>query len=273
MCVCLCVYYSWQTFVNYCTGFRESCSGSEASTDVSLSSTESLATWQRQDPLGEETQSPFYNCLENSSYSIMARLGLPPSLVHFTMPADKVMSLSDKSLHHQETQSNYTQRSSCPHSVHAQSAILSNVNGDAGDGEILFSKDKICLPHSQMCDLQPFGQVGTFFNTASSNRPDSKIFYGHSHRSNSSVIGCHDKTFHNLSSSQQPPPKNPGMSAKDSSVVNSIGMESDFTHRYPLICESCPDLVDSGAPSSSLNQRFQRILASTELHSSNVHHR
>lgn len=72
-----------QVFSNQ-PGFRQSFSGSETSTDVSLSSTENLATSQRQEPQGEETQSPFYSHLDfggvdgGSSYSILARLGMPP---------------------------------------------------------------------------------------------------------------------------------------------------------------------------------------------------
>ena len=39
----------------FTTGYRQSYSGSEASTDISLSSTENLSTSARQDPQGEET--------------------------------------------------------------------------------------------------------------------------------------------------------------------------------------------------------------------------
>ncbi|XP_059173003.1 angiomotin-like protein 1 [Physella acuta] len=67
-------------------GFRHSFSGSETSTDVSLSSTENLASTQRQEPQGEETQSPFSYPLDvgssdGSSYSILERLGMPPRVL------------------------------------------------------------------------------------------------------------------------------------------------------------------------------------------------
>ncbi|XP_046369226.2 angiomotin-like isoform X2 [Haliotis rufescens] len=68
-------------------GLRQSFSGSETSTDVSVSSTENLATSQRQEPQGEETQTQnLYNQLDlnptDSDYSILARLGMPtPSSV------------------------------------------------------------------------------------------------------------------------------------------------------------------------------------------------
>ena len=63
-------------------GFRESFSGSETSTDMSLSSTESLSCL-RQEPQGEEEAlRPFPNTLDpningSASYSILGRLGLP----------------------------------------------------------------------------------------------------------------------------------------------------------------------------------------------------
>ncbi|XP_067669621.1 angiomotin-like isoform X2 [Haliotis asinina] len=65
-------------------GLRQSFSGSETSTDVSVSSTENLATSQRQEPQGEETQTQnLYNQLDlnatDSDYSILARLGMPTS--------------------------------------------------------------------------------------------------------------------------------------------------------------------------------------------------
>ncbi|XP_074658557.1 uncharacterized protein LOC141911434 [Tubulanus polymorphus] len=65
-----------QTF--YQPGFRQSYSGSEASTDVSMSSNENLSLLMRQDPQGEETQfNSSVEYLELDSNSILARLGLP----------------------------------------------------------------------------------------------------------------------------------------------------------------------------------------------------
>lgn len=62
-------------------GLRQSFSGSETSTDVSVSSMENLSTAQRQEPQGEETQSPqpAYHHPEFSDmgYSILERLGMP----------------------------------------------------------------------------------------------------------------------------------------------------------------------------------------------------
>ncbi|XP_076435475.1 uncharacterized protein LOC143275336 [Babylonia areolata] len=52
-------------------GFRQSYSGSDTSTDMSLSSTENLASWPRQDPQGEETMNP-------SSSSILLLSPQPP---------------------------------------------------------------------------------------------------------------------------------------------------------------------------------------------------
>ncbi|XP_005112007.1 angiomotin-like 2a isoform X2 [Aplysia californica] len=76
--------HSKQVFTNQ-PGFRQSFSGSETSTDVSLSSTENLATSQRQEPQGEETQTSLYSHLDlgadGSSYSILARLGMPPGAI------------------------------------------------------------------------------------------------------------------------------------------------------------------------------------------------
>lgn len=67
-------------------GFRQSYSGSETSTDVSLSSTENLATSQRQDPQGEETipSAMGFHTMDHlggggGGYSILERLGMPPS--------------------------------------------------------------------------------------------------------------------------------------------------------------------------------------------------
>lgn len=75
-------------------GFRQSFSGSETSTDVSLSSTENLATWQRQEPQGEETQTPLYQPLDDEGYSILARLGMPPSAIESKGCTDLVSSSS-----------------------------------------------------------------------------------------------------------------------------------------------------------------------------------
>lgn len=65
------------------TGLHQSFSGSETSTDVSVSSTENLSTCHRQEPQGEETQVPqtcvSYDTSGSSEYSILARLGMPTS--------------------------------------------------------------------------------------------------------------------------------------------------------------------------------------------------
>ncbi|XP_050388338.1 angiomotin isoform X2 [Patella vulgata] len=73
----------------YQPGGRQSFSGSETSTDVSVSSMENLATSIRQEPQGEENQSQnLYNHLDLSNsdggYSILARLGMPTSCVSDT---------------------------------------------------------------------------------------------------------------------------------------------------------------------------------------------
>ena len=71
-------------------GLRQSFSGSETSTDVSVSSMENLSTTQRQEPQGEETQAPqqAYHQPEFSEmgYSILERLGMPKTAldVHST---------------------------------------------------------------------------------------------------------------------------------------------------------------------------------------------
>ncbi|XP_041358557.1 angiomotin-like isoform X2 [Gigantopelta aegis] len=66
-------------------GLRQSFSGSETSTDVSVSSSENLTTLQRQEPQGEENVSQtscLYSQLDvgagDSNYSILTRLGMPP---------------------------------------------------------------------------------------------------------------------------------------------------------------------------------------------------
>lgn len=79
-------FFFWCQVYSNQPGFRQSFSGSETSTDVSLSSTENLATSQRQEPQGEETQTSFNYHLdlgntEGSSYSILERLGLPASAI------------------------------------------------------------------------------------------------------------------------------------------------------------------------------------------------
>ncbi|KAL4220743.1 angiomotin [Mactra antiquata] len=68
------------------TGLHQSFSGSETSTDVSVSSTENLSTCLRQEPQGEETQLPqtcvaAFDTTGNSEYSILARLGMPTSCI------------------------------------------------------------------------------------------------------------------------------------------------------------------------------------------------
>ncbi|CAE1331944.1 AMOTL [Acanthosepion pharaonis] len=60
-------------------GLRQSFSGSETSTDVSLSSSENLSTCQRQEPQGEEThpQEMYYDLKPMpEGYSMLARLGM-----------------------------------------------------------------------------------------------------------------------------------------------------------------------------------------------------
>lgn len=65
------------------SGLHQSFSGSEGSTDVSVSSTENLPTCIRQEPQGEETQLPqtclSYDTCGSSEYSIIARLGMSTS--------------------------------------------------------------------------------------------------------------------------------------------------------------------------------------------------
>lgn len=74
--------HSKQVYTNQ-PGFRQSFSGSETSTDVSLSSNENLVTSQRQEPQGEETQTSLYSHLDldGNGYSILARLGIPPGAI------------------------------------------------------------------------------------------------------------------------------------------------------------------------------------------------
>jgi len=65
----------------FSAGLHRSFSGSEASTDVSVSSNENLASGPRQEPQGEETQvssaSLSYDVTGSSEYSILERLGMP----------------------------------------------------------------------------------------------------------------------------------------------------------------------------------------------------
>ena len=69
------------------SGFRQSYSGSETSTDMSLSSTENLSSCSlRQEPQGEETHGLFPNTFDpningSDTYSILSRLGMPQSAV------------------------------------------------------------------------------------------------------------------------------------------------------------------------------------------------
>ncbi|CAG2213248.1 unnamed protein product [Mytilus edulis] len=70
------------------SGLRQSFSGSETSTDVSVSSMENLSTTQRQEPQGEETHTPTqqnYHQPEFSEmgYSILERLGMPKTAMDF----------------------------------------------------------------------------------------------------------------------------------------------------------------------------------------------
>lgn len=93
-----CVIYSWSSYWIYglqhfilifthclslIAGLRQSFSGSETSTDVSVSSSENIATLQRQEPQGEENQNQPYHQfdLQEGGYSILARLGMPTTLV------------------------------------------------------------------------------------------------------------------------------------------------------------------------------------------------
>ena len=73
-------------------GLRQSFSGSETSTDVSVSSTENLSSSQRQEPQGEETQvqqsSHSYDLsnTSDSDYSILARLGMSTAGLELKAP-------------------------------------------------------------------------------------------------------------------------------------------------------------------------------------------
>lgn len=64
----------------YTPGYRQSYSGSEASTDISLSSTENLSTSARQEPQGEETTKvvlgPFDPATGEDGFSLLSSLGL-----------------------------------------------------------------------------------------------------------------------------------------------------------------------------------------------------
>ncbi|CAL1530310.1 unnamed protein product [Lymnaea stagnalis] len=101
--------HSKQVYSNQ-PGFRQSFSGSETSTDVSLSSTENLATSQRQEPQGEETQTSFNYHLDvgssdGSSYSILERLGMPPGALDSVgklSPSNSANILSTSSSYYQD---------------------------------------------------------------------------------------------------------------------------------------------------------------------------
>ncbi|XP_076453945.1 uncharacterized protein LOC143289041 isoform X2 [Babylonia areolata] len=117
--------HSKQVFSNQ-PGLRQSFSGSETSTDVSLSSTENLATWQRQEPQGEETQTPLYQPLDDGGYSILARLGMPPAAIESKVGTDLVSS-TPSSFYSAGSQSYYS------YSTHSQSIYATSSSAGRED--------------------------------------------------------------------------------------------------------------------------------------------
>ncbi|KAL3846484.1 hypothetical protein ACJMK2_017471 [Sinanodonta woodiana] len=83
-------------------GMRQSFSGSETSTDLSVSSQENLATSQRQEPQGEETQQSYHNYdLGNfdSGYSILARLGMPTTGMDYKQQNEHSIFVTGSTIH------------------------------------------------------------------------------------------------------------------------------------------------------------------------------
>lgn len=143
--------HSKQVYSNQ-PGLRQSFSGSETSTDVSLSSTENLASWQRQEPQGEETQTPLYQHLDDGSYSILARLGMPPGTVEPKGLSEQITSSSSSSFFSSASHQAYYSHPAHSQSVYAASTTPGGREAYVGGGGHL----GLTVPHAwQMHGLPP----------------------------------------------------------------------------------------------------------------------
>ncbi|CAG5134871.1 unnamed protein product, partial [Candidula unifasciata] len=135
--------HSKQTYPNQ-PGFRQSYSGSETSTDVSVSSNENLATTQRQEPQGEETQTSFNYHLDlgttdGSSYSILERLGMPSRALESSAKSAGGSSSNLQVSHERTLQQNFT-----------ASTSASNTYRHSANSSPLYSQGHLTVPEWQL---------------------------------------------------------------------------------------------------------------------------
>lgn len=204
-------------FSNHVSGLRQSFSGSETSTDVSLSSTENLATWQRQEPQGEETQTPLYHQLDDGSYSILARLGMPPGAIESKGSNDQISS-SPSPFYTAGSQSYYS------YSTHSQSICATssslgvreepaNVYSSGGGG-----RPALAVPHHWQAHGLPPPQSGHYSRSLTPT-----YHHPHPYVNQHWTPGEGDGSEHSVQSSHQvpylstlpPPPEYPGNKALD----------------------------------------------------------
>lgn len=132
---------------------------------MSLSSTENLATWQRQEPQGEETQTPLYQHLDDGSYSILARLGMPQGAIEQKGGSEQVSSSPSSSSPFYSSGSNF--QSYYSHPSHSQSvyATTSSVSGRDNAAYVVGgsgSQQNLTVPHSWQVHGLPPPQSGQY---------------------------------------------------------------------------------------------------------------
>lgn len=199
--------HSKQVFTNQ-PGFRQSFSGSETSTDVSLSSTENLATWQRQDPQGEETHQ-----LDDGSYSILARLGMPPGAVESKGSLEQICSSSSSSSSPSPFPytgvSSYFSYSTQSQSIYAASSFqsgkerLTNVYNSALSGH-----QSLTVPHHLQSRGLPPPQSGHYSRSLTPT-----YHHPHPYINQHNDGGMQEHSLH--ISPLPPPPQYPGLKAED----------------------------------------------------------
>lgn len=200
-----------------------------------MSSTENLATWQRQDPQGEETQTPLYQHLDDGNYSILARLGMPPGTIDSKTIPDQHISTSSSQY--------YTTGSGSPSyyssSAHSQTVYASSLSGREDTTNVYASggiRQHLTVPQNWQAQGLPPPQSANYFRSVTPT-------YHHPHpyinaQWNSAEQGQNCQLFTYLAN-LPPPPEYPGqrlsnvekkgLSQSDEHLVRKV----DLTHSHP----------------------------------------
>lgn len=238
-------------------GLRQSFSGSETSTDVSLSSTENLATWQRQEPQGEETQAPLYQQLDDGGYSILARLGMPSAALDMKGGQDPQVPSSLSFLSVGSHVSPYF-----AHPVHSQSVYASTCGPASQEDStniysVVGNRNTLTVPHHWQAHGLPPPQSGQYARSVTPTYHHPHPYVNSQWSPGEGVATTRSSQNTQLLSylvNLPPPPEYPGNKASDKKDIcrshERIACKVELTRSHPDLSRLSEPASSQGQPQS-----------------------